>query len=140
MVRPGVTEEFLTPSWTIGPLRMHATRNQRTIAKPAAVEGFGYWSGRDVRVEFFPAAVNTGIVFVRDDLPGRPRIEATTAHRTETPLRTTLRSGEAGVVIGLLLSRPSVIRLGIGPFPLALRFFLAHFRQLTLFGLPFQGA
>ncbi len=76
---------------------MHATRNQRTIAKPAAVEGFGYWSGRDVRVEFFPAAVNTGIVFVRDDLPGRPRIEATTAHRTETPLRTTLRSGEAGV-------------------------------------------
>jgi len=48
-------------------------------------------------VKFCPAAPSTGIVFVRTDLPGSPRIEATVANRTETPRRTTLRSGRAGV-------------------------------------------
>ena len=61
------------------------------------VEGFGYWSGRDVCVEFRPADAETGIVFVRRDLQGSPRIAATIANRLETPLRTTLRSGDAGV-------------------------------------------
>ena len=76
---------------------MDTTRNQRTIAEPTAVEGFGYWSSRDVRVEFRPAEANTGIVFVRGDLPGRPRIPASVANRLETPRRTSLRCGEAGV-------------------------------------------
>jgi UDP-3-O-acyl N-acetylglucosamine deacetylase len=76
---------------------MEATRNQRTIAAPAAIEGVGYWSARDVRVEFRPAAAGTGIVFVRRDLPGEPRIPATVAHCVETPRRTVLRHGPAGV-------------------------------------------
>jgi UDP-3-O-[3-hydroxymyristoyl] N-acetylglucosamine deacetylase len=76
---------------------MQATRNQRTIAAPAAVEGIGYWSGRDVRLEFRGAEANTGIVFVRDDLPGSPRIPATVEHRVEVPRRTTLQCGEASV-------------------------------------------
>jgi len=76
---------------------MDPTRNQQTIANTAVVEGVGYWSGREVRVEFRPAAIDTGIVFVRDDLQGRPRIAASIDNRTETPLRTTLRCGVAGV-------------------------------------------
>jgi UDP-3-O-acyl N-acetylglucosamine deacetylase len=76
---------------------MDVTRNQRTISAPTTVEGVGYWSSRDVRLEFRPAAIDTGIVFVRGDLPGSPRIPATIANRTETPLRTVLRSGAAGV-------------------------------------------
>ena len=76
---------------------MYATRNQRTIAAPALVEGVGYWSGKDVRVEFRPAAADTGIVFVRADLKGCPRIPASVEHRVETPLRTVLQCGEAGV-------------------------------------------
>ena len=76
---------------------MYRTRNQRTIAGPAVVEGFGYWHGRDVRVEFRPAAVGTGIVFVRSDLDGTPRIPAKVENRVETPRRTTLRLGRAGV-------------------------------------------
>jgi UDP-3-O-[3-hydroxymyristoyl] N-acetylglucosamine deacetylase len=76
---------------------MYATRNQRTIAAAAVVQGVGYWSGRDVRVEFRPAAVNSGIVFVRGDLPHCPRIPATVEHRVEVPLRTTLCCGEASV-------------------------------------------
>jgi UDP-3-O-[3-hydroxymyristoyl] N-acetylglucosamine deacetylase len=76
---------------------MQATRNQRTIAAPTTLEGVGYWSGRDVRIEFRPAAADTGIVFVRSDLAGSPRVPARVEHRFETPRRTTLRSGEAAV-------------------------------------------
>ena len=72
-------------------------RNQRTIASAATVEGFGYWSGYDISVEFRPADVNTGIVFVRRDLEGCPRIVASIANRQESPLRTTLRCGGVGV-------------------------------------------
>jgi UDP-3-O-acyl N-acetylglucosamine deacetylase len=76
---------------------MYATRNQRTIAAPATVDGIGYWSGRDVHVEFRPGAPDTGIVFVRGDLAGCPRIPAIIDYRTETPRRTTLHCGQAGV-------------------------------------------
>ena len=37
-----------------------------------SVTGFGYFSGRDIRVEFWPAAEHAGITFVRHDL-GRRR-------------------------------------------------------------------
>ncbi len=76
---------------------MEATRNQRTIAAPAAIHGVGYWSGRDVRVEFRPAPAGSGIVFVRSDMAGNPRIPANVEHRFETPRRTTLRRGDASV-------------------------------------------
>jgi UDP-3-O-[3-hydroxymyristoyl] N-acetylglucosamine deacetylase len=76
---------------------MFSTHKQRTLVAPAIVEGVGYWSGRDVKVEFRPAPVNAGIVFVRRDLPGKPRIPAAIQYRTETPLRTTLRIGDASV-------------------------------------------
>ncbi|MBN1393946.1 MAG: UDP-3-O-[3-hydroxymyristoyl] N-acetylglucosamine deacetylase [Pirellulales bacterium] len=76
---------------------MNTQGNQRTIAAPAAVEGVGYWSDREVRVEFRPAAADTGIVFVRRDLPGCPRIPALIGNRVETPRRTSLRSGDASV-------------------------------------------
>ena len=78
-------------------LRLMDTSKQCTIAAPAAIEGFGYWQGRDVSVEFQPADVDTGIVFVRSDLPGEPRIAARVENRVETPRRTSLRSDTAGV-------------------------------------------
>ncbi|MBI3466548.1 MAG: UDP-3-O-[3-hydroxymyristoyl] N-acetylglucosamine deacetylase [Planctomycetes bacterium] len=76
---------------------MNTQRNQRTISRAVSVEGFGYWSGRDVRVEFRPAEPNTGIVFVRTDLPQPVRIPATVKHRVETPRRTTLRANSTSV-------------------------------------------
>ncbi len=76
---------------------MEATRNQRTIATPVSIAGVGYWSGQDVRVEFRPAPANAGIVFVRADLSGCPRIPATIDYRVETPRRTSLRRGDASV-------------------------------------------
>ncbi len=76
---------------------MFTPRKQRTLAWTAVVEGFGYWSSRDVRLEFRPAPAGTGIVFVRRDLDGLPRIPADVAHRVEVPRRTTLQCGEARV-------------------------------------------
>ena len=76
---------------------MYGLRRQQTITRPVAVEGFGYWSGRDVRVEFRPAAPDSGITFVRGDLPQPVRIKATVQNRVESPRRTTLRSGGASV-------------------------------------------
>jgi UDP-3-O-acyl-N-acetylglucosamine deacetylase len=54
-----------------GPSLMSAPRKQRTIRSPVSLTGFGYWSGRDVTVEFRPAAEHSGIVFVRTDLARR---------------------------------------------------------------------
>ena len=78
-----------------GPVR----RGQQTIATTAVVEGFGYWSGDDVRVEFRPAAPDTGIVFVRGDLTPVVRVPAEVAYRIETPRRTTLTSGPGSVAM-----------------------------------------
>jgi len=77
---------------------MGLTRNQQTIVRPCAIEGAGYWSGRSVRVEFRPAEADAGIVFVRRDLPGNPRIAATAANRTDMRLRTNLRSADGAEV------------------------------------------
>jgi UDP-3-O-[3-hydroxymyristoyl] N-acetylglucosamine deacetylase len=76
---------------------MHALRKQRTIAQSVSVSGFGFWSGRDVKLEFRPAIADTGIVFVRGDLEEPARIKAVVANRIETPRRTTLSSGGVSV-------------------------------------------
>lgn len=75
----------------------HLLRYQNTIAEPVTVEGFGYWSGLDVRVEFRPAPVNSGIVFVRTDLGHPRRIEAVVSNRVEIPRRTTLQTSGATI-------------------------------------------
>lgn len=69
---------------------MFSFRSQQTIARPVAVEGFGYWSGVDCQVEFRPAPPNTGIFFVREDLRHRPRIPARLENRIEMPRRSCL--------------------------------------------------
>lgn len=72
---------------------MIGLRKQRTISSTVAVEGFGFWSGRDVRLEFRPADENTGIVFVRRDMARPARISAQVEHRIEVPRRTVLSHG-----------------------------------------------
>ncbi len=63
---------------------------QRTIKKKAEVVGIGLHTGETARLTFSPAPENTGIYFVRRDLPGRPAI-STSAHLVKaTTLATTL--------------------------------------------------
>lgn len=76
---------------------MPSSRQQQTIAGPASVAGFGYWTGRDVSVEFRPAPVDAGVTFVRRDLGRSARIHATIANRIEAVRRTSLRHGDATV-------------------------------------------
>jgi UDP-3-O-[3-hydroxymyristoyl] N-acetylglucosamine deacetylase len=76
---------------------MFCRRNQHTIARSCRASGFGYWSGRDITIEFHPAEAGSGIVFVRTDLPGRPRIPALVAHRVAMPRRTNLTCDGASV-------------------------------------------
>src|SRR3990172_6165719 len=70
---------------------MSRPRCQRTVRKPVAVEGFGYFSGRDIRVEFRPAAAGSGVTFVRADLSPAARVPVSPALRVDVPRRTTLQ-------------------------------------------------
>ncbi|MDD4940567.1 MAG: UDP-3-O-acyl-N-acetylglucosamine deacetylase [Candidatus Omnitrophica bacterium] len=48
--------------------------NQNTIAKSVTIKGIGLHTGKQVCAVFKPAAVDTGIVFVRTDLAGKPSV------------------------------------------------------------------
>ncbi|QGJ69691.1 UDP-3-O-acyl-N-acetylglucosamine deacetylase [Planctomycetales bacterium 10988] len=76
---------------------MMQLRPQYTLRDSISIDGFGYWSGKDIRVELLPAGENQGITFIRKDLPGAPRIAATVDNRVEVPRRTVLRSEKATV-------------------------------------------
>jgi UDP-3-O-acyl N-acetylglucosamine deacetylase len=69
---------------------MSATRRQRTVRQRVSVKGFGYFSGRDVRVEFRPAPIGSGVTFVRGDLSPAIRVPVSPALRIDVPRRTTL--------------------------------------------------
>jgi len=69
------------------------------------IEGVGLFFGRSVRLRCLPAEPDTGAVFVRTDLPGRPRISASVQNVPGPRRWTALRSGEAEVhVVEHLLS------------------------------------
>jgi UDP-3-O-acyl N-acetylglucosamine deacetylase len=70
---------------------------QRTIARAVECTGSGLHLGERCKVRLLPAPENTGIVFVRTDLPGRPRIAATAENRIAQPRRTAIMCGEAEV-------------------------------------------
>jgi UDP-3-O-[3-hydroxymyristoyl] N-acetylglucosamine deacetylase/3-hydroxyacyl-[acyl-carrier-protein] dehydratase len=48
---------------------------QKTIAKEIGLKGIGLHTGKKVNVTFKPAAVNSGIQFVRTDLAGKPAVK-----------------------------------------------------------------
>jgi len=76
------------------------TPTQRTIAKPIAFEGVGLHTGLPCRVEFRPAPPDSGIRFIRLDLPGAPEIPVSPRYArvdAERMRRTILKSGNAEV-------------------------------------------
>jgi UDP-3-O-acyl N-acetylglucosamine deacetylase len=72
-------------------------RNQNTIAQSVSLSGFGFWSGKDVTIQFRPALPNSGLVFVRTDIFGQPCIPAVVGNRTEKPRQTSLACRGVGV-------------------------------------------
>ncbi|CAM6032082.1 unnamed protein product, partial [Sphagnum compactum] len=63
---------------------------QRTIRKRAEVKGIGLHTGKPTTLTFCPAPANTGVYFVRADLPGRPALAAKADHVRATQLATTI--------------------------------------------------
>jgi UDP-3-O-[3-hydroxymyristoyl] N-acetylglucosamine deacetylase/3-hydroxyacyl-[acyl-carrier-protein] dehydratase len=49
---------------------------QKTINKDISLEGIGLHTGNLVHIKFKPAPINTGILFIRTDLPDKPAIRA----------------------------------------------------------------
>lgn len=72
---------------------------QRTIAKEAGIAGIGLHSGERVAVRFKPAAPDTGMRFVRTDLPGRPAITAHPSRLCQRMRRTALAMVVDGVEV-----------------------------------------
>jgi len=70
---------------------------QRTIKKPAALEGTGLHTGNHVRITFKPAPPNSGVRFVRTDIEGHPSVIADIDHVVDISRGTTLADGEAKV-------------------------------------------
>ncbi len=66
---------------------------QRTIKRKAEVVGIGLHTGETARLTFSPAPENTGIYFVRRDLPGRPAI-STSAHLVKATILATTLGGD----------------------------------------------
>jgi UDP-3-O-acyl N-acetylglucosamine deacetylase len=81
-------------------VKRHSYRQQRTLARPAEVEGVGFLTGAAVRLRFLPAPVDTGVVFVRTDLRPHARVPARIDQVTGTQRRTTL--GRPPAQVGLV--------------------------------------
>jgi UDP-3-O-[3-hydroxymyristoyl] N-acetylglucosamine deacetylase/3-hydroxyacyl-[acyl-carrier-protein] dehydratase len=62
---------------------------QRTIAKEIDVSGISLHLGLDSNLKFKPAEPNTGVVFIRIDLPDSPQIKATVNNATTGFVRQT---------------------------------------------------
>lgn len=71
---------------------------QQTLARPAIVSGRGLFHGREARMRLLPADPDTGIVFRRVDLPGRPEVLAHVSNVTSAPRRTVLASATGAQV------------------------------------------
>jgi UDP-3-O-[3-hydroxymyristoyl] N-acetylglucosamine deacetylase / 3-hydroxyacyl-[acyl-carrier-protein] dehydratase len=71
--------------------------SQSTTERETGITGMGLHTGQEARVTFRPAPPDTGIVFVRTDLPGEPRVRACLENLAAKPRRTALVDGEAEV-------------------------------------------
>lgn len=65
-------------------------QKQRTLKTEISYTGIGLHSGREVHATLKPAPEDTGIVFVRTDLPGTPQIHAKAENVTSTLRATTV--------------------------------------------------
>lgn len=66
---------------------------QRTISKESQLSGVGLHTGENVNITFKPAPVNTGLVFIREDISGNNSIEANIKYISNTDRGTNLDNG-----------------------------------------------
>lgn len=71
--------------------------NQTTLGRSISYSGIGLHAAHEVQMTMRPAPADTGVVFVRTDLPGRPSVKAHLENVTNTMRATTLEHGAAKV-------------------------------------------
>lgn len=85
---------------------------QQTLKTRAKVEGIGLHSGAPATLHFVPAPPETGVYFVRSDLPGRPFLKVSAKNVSATGYATTLGGPEFSVsTIEHCLSALSALRI-----------------------------
>lgn len=85
---------------------------QTTLAAEAVYKGIGLHSGREVHLVMKPAPADTGLVFIRTDLEGKPQIHATAANVTSTMRATTVEENGCKVfTIEHLMSAIHALRI-----------------------------
>ncbi len=70
---------------------------QKTIKADAKITGKGLFSGQEAKVVFRPAAADTGLVFIRTDVPETVRIAAVAPNIAERTRRTAIKKGSVSV-------------------------------------------
>ena len=80
-------------------MRRLGYRQQRTLARPTELDGPGFVTGQQVHVRLLPAPADTGVLFVRADLPHHPVVSARVELVTGTQRRTTLGGGAEAITL-----------------------------------------
>ena len=70
---------------------------QRTIKNSAKISGIALHTGARATLKICPAEENTGILFRRVDLPGRPQVQALATKVVDVRRGTTIAEGQAAV-------------------------------------------
>lgn len=85
---------------------------QKTIRNRIEVKGIGLHTGKPAKLTFCPAPADTGIYFVRTDLPGRPALKVAVDNVQATSYATTIGGPEFSVsTIEHCLSALAVFRV-----------------------------
>lgn len=71
-----------------------SVEKQRTIKKAISYQGIALHTGFRARLTFRPAEENSGIIFRRIDLPGKPTVKACGNNVTEVMRGTTIEDGD----------------------------------------------
>ncbi len=77
--------------------KLGSVHAQKTIRKEVIASGIGLFTGEKVSLKILPAPPDTGIVFQRMDLPGKPEIPARLSFVREAPRCTRLATGNASL-------------------------------------------
>jgi UDP-3-O-[3-hydroxymyristoyl] N-acetylglucosamine deacetylase len=72
-------------------------RPQRTLKKQVSFSGVGIHTGKEVTLRFCPAPIDSGIVFQRMDLTGKPTIPAAVEYVQDTSRSTMIGIGSCSV-------------------------------------------
>jgi len=76
---------------------MTEKKMQLTIARPVKMSGVGLHTGKTVEMELEPAPADSGVVFIRTDLHGSPRVSPMLANVVSTNRGTIIQENSASV-------------------------------------------